>query len=101
MVTMPGTRSTGRRMSRRDLGKFALLSTTALEAAQPAAAQPAQSNYASALDGLESKVDLAAFDPVAFTKKLHDAAPLRLTFRARTRGEALDWQKKLRANLVQ
>ena len=46
-------------------------------------------------------MDLASLDPVLFTKKLHDAAPLRLTFRARTRAEADQWQKQLRAKLVE
>ena len=80
---------------RRDLGKLALA------AAAPLAAQDAPPKYSGALDGFEGKVDVAAFDPVVFTKNLHDAAPLRMTFRARNRAAALDWQKSLRAKLVE
>ena len=88
-------------ISRRDLGKAALVSAAALDAEQPLAAQSSPPRYASALDGLRNRVDVSAFDPVLFTKRLHDAAPLRMTFRARTRAEAEDWQKTLRAKLVE
>jgi dienelactone hydrolase len=46
-------------------------------------------------------VDAAGFDPVLYTKKLHDAAPLRLTFTAQTRREAEEWQKTLRAKVTE
>jgi Abhydrolase family len=39
--------------------------------------------------------------PVLFTKKLHDAAPLRLTLRAQTRDAAEQWQKTLRARIIE
>jgi dienelactone hydrolase len=55
----------------------------------------------SALAGFENKVNLAAFDPVLYTKNLHDGAPLRLTFSAKTRAAAIDWQKKLRSKVVE
>jgi dienelactone hydrolase len=45
---------------------------------------------------MESKVDMGSFDPIAYTLKLHDAAPLAMTFRATSRREAEAWQKKLR-----
>ncbi len=86
------------RISRRDLGKIALASAAALESAQTL---PAQQKYASALDGVEDKVDISAFDPVLFTKKLHDSAPLRMTFGARTSAAAVQWQKRLRAKVVE
>jgi len=57
--------------------------------------------YTGALDGCENKVDMAGFDPVAYTQKLHDEAPLRMTFRATTRGEAEAWQKRLRPKVVE
>ena len=60
---------------------------------------PAQ--YAGALDGFESKVDSAGFDPVLYTMKLDDAAPLRMTFRATTRAEAEQWQRDLRAKIAE
>ena len=52
--------------------------------------------YRSALDGLDTKVNMESFDPIAYTLKLHDEAPLALTFRASNRREAEAWQKKLR-----
>lgn len=88
----------GRRMSRREVGKIALASAAALESEQ---SMPAQQKYASALDGFEAKVNMTDFDPVIFTKKLHDAAPLRMTFQARTRAAAQEWQKTLRAKLIE
>jgi dienelactone hydrolase len=83
------------RVSRRELGKLALAAATALDA--PAA----QEKYTGALDGLEDKVDIAAFDPVYYTWKLHDAAPLRLTFRADNAEAAREWQKTLRAKVAE
>jgi dienelactone hydrolase len=59
----------------------------------------AQPRYRSALDGVEAKVDVSSFDPIAYTLKLHDAAPLRMTFRAKTKREAESWQKELRPKL--
>ncbi len=97
-IMSAGTKLPSGRVSRRDLGKIALASAAALDAAQ---SLPAQQKYASALDGLEGKVEMAAFDPVLFTKKLHDSAPLRMTFRARSRAAAGQWQTKLRAQVVE
>lgn len=75
-----------------------MASAVALEApAAPAGA----GKYTSALDGLENKVDMTGFDPVAYTKKLHDAAPTRMTFRAGTRADAEAWQKQLRPKIVE
>ncbi len=85
-------------MTRRDLGKLALAS------AVPAGKLPAQNHliqYTGALDGLENKVDAAGFDPVLYTMKLHDTAPLRMTFRAATRAEAKAWQSGLRAKIAE
>ncbi|HXB75262.1 MAG TPA: alpha/beta hydrolase family protein [Candidatus Acidoferrales bacterium] len=90
-------------MTRRDLGKIAVgriaVGTTALlHKRQARAATP---KYTGALDGFENKVDTAGFDPVLYTRKLHDAAPLRMTFEAQTRRQAEQWQKKLRAKLTE
>ena len=84
-------------MTRRDLGKLAVAGAVALETA--AAADT--STYTGALDGFESKVDAAGFDPVLYTMKLDDAAPLRMTFRASTRAEAEQWQRDLRAKIAE
>jgi dienelactone hydrolase len=72
-------------MTRRDLGKLAILmqtSTTPL---------PAQS-------AAPQNEDL---DPVLYTHKLAAAMPQRLAFRATTRPEAEKWQRDLRAKLVE
>jgi dienelactone hydrolase len=83
------------RVSRRELGKLALA------AAAAPAAQAAQGKYTGALDGLEDKVEVSSFDPVYYTWRLHDAAPLRLTFRADNLEAAREWQKALRAKVVE
>src|SRR5580704_18501418 len=86
-------------MTRRDLAKLAA-SGAALLGRRPMKADDTV-KYSGALDGFEGKVDLAGFDPVAYTKKLHDAAPLRMTFTAQTRRDAELWQKKLRAKVTE
>ena len=53
------------------------------------------------MEGFENKVDMAAFDPVLYTRKLYESAPLRLTFRAQNRKQAEAWQKRLRARLTE
>lgn len=57
--------------------------------------------YASALDGFESKVNMASFDPVAWTKERYRQMPMKLTFQAKTKPQALAWQKQLRAKLTE
>jgi dienelactone hydrolase len=86
-------------MTRRDLGRLAVGTAALLPKRQARAAATPQ--YTGALDGFENKVDAAGFDPVLYTKKLHDAAPLRMTFDAPTRRQAEQWQKKLRAKLTE
>ena len=85
-------------MTRRDLGKIALAGAALLDKL-PAQDKPSQ--YTGALDGLEDKVDAAGFDPVLYTKELHDAAPLQMTFRATTLAEAEAWQHALRAKVAE
>lgn len=116
-VKSPGEQiaSPGLRVTRRDVG-VAFASGLAVEAytrwgarlaslkrhlpfaAKPAAAGP---KYTGALDGFENKVDLNTFYPSSYTLSQHDAAPLRLTFQAKTRAEAEQWQKALRAKLLE
>ena len=83
-------------MTRRQLAKLAVAGSSAV---LPQARAQAQSKYTGPLDGLEAKVDLAAFDPVAHSLRLYGSAPLRMTFRASTRKQAEDWQRKLRAKV--
>ncbi len=85
-------------MTRRDLGKLALVGAVTVE---QGSAEDNPSHYTGALDGFEKKVDLAGFDPVAYTKVLHDAAPLQMTFRATTRVDAEAWQRGLRPKIAE
>lgn len=63
--------------------------------AQPGAA------YTGALDGYEDKVDLKTMDPTAWGVSRYANAKLQLTFNAKTRKEAVEWQKKLRPKIVE
>jgi len=84
-------------MTRRDLGKVALTGAAMSQTAPVRAA----AKYAGALDGFESKVDLNAFDPVRYTLNRHASAPLGMTFRARNRREAEQWQRRLRTKITE
>src|ERR1039457_2433719 len=85
-----------RRVTRRDLG-VALASITAMEACRRSPRQ----KYTGALNGFNDKVDTAAFNPMLHTRKLQESAPLRMTFRAKTRAEAEQWQRSLRAKVLE
>src|ERR1700674_2772653 len=85
-------------MTRRDLGRVAV-GTAALMQRRTALADTPK--YTGALDGFENKIDAASFDPVLYTKKLHDSAPMRMTFRAENRKQAEAWQKKLRPKITE
>src|ERR1051325_8952711 len=84
-------------MTRRDLGKLA--ASGALLQARAAGADTKK--YTGALDSFESKVDLNNFDPVHFTDELYKSAPLRMTFQAKTRRQAEQWQARLRPKIVE
>src|ERR1022692_1864445 len=69
------------RMTRRQLGKLAAAGSAAFLPAARATAQnnaqnSAQNKYGGPLEGLEDKVDAASFDPVLYTRKLYESAPL-------------------------
>src|SRR3984957_5920211 len=82
------------RITRRSLALAAAGIAPALAQDQPAA-------YGGPLEGVRDKVDPVSFDPVEWTKLRHDSAPLKLTFRATTREQALVWQRQLRAKIVE
>jgi dienelactone hydrolase len=84
------------RLTRRALGAAALGTAAALGQDTPPAAP-----YRGALEGFEDKVNLSEFDPVDWSRKRHDRAPLRLGFRAKNRKEAEQWQGRLRAKVVE
>src|SRR5439155_12737179 len=87
------------KMSRRELAQM----VAALPAARalltgPQVAQP--SAYIGPLTGITNGLDDRRFDPVAFARDLYAAAPRRLRFQARTRGQAEEGQLLLRAKLT-
>src|SRR6266446_1465708 len=89
-----------KRLSRRELAHLA--AGLAAAPALPAAAQtPAASAYIGPLTGVEKGIEGRRFDPVAYALDLYAAAPRRLRFQARSRGEAEQWQKKLRVKLTE
>jgi len=88
------------RLSRRELA-FAAAGIASAAQAQRSDTTPEKHAYAGALDGHESQVDVQTFDPVRWTMDRYAQAPLRLTFRAKTRKQAEAWQKELRAKLVE
>jgi dienelactone hydrolase len=85
------------KISRRDLGRIAAAGALA----GSVKAQESVKTYGGPLDGLESHVTAADFDPVGYTRHLHESAPLRLTFQASDRKQAEAWQKRLRAKLTE
>jgi dienelactone hydrolase len=85
-------------MTRRELAKLAAAGSAAL---LPSARAAAQNKYGGALEGFENKVDASACDPVLYTRKLYESAPLQLTFRAQNRKQAEAWQKRLRAKITE
>jgi dienelactone hydrolase len=85
-------------MTRRQLGKLAAAGGAAL---LPGAGAAAQSKYGGALEGFETRIDMAEFDPVLYTRKLYELAPLRLTYRASSRKQAEAWQKRLRPKITE
>ncbi|HEX2341988.1 MAG TPA: alpha/beta hydrolase family protein [Vicinamibacterales bacterium] len=86
--------------SRRELirlaGGVAAAQTVRLEAQAPV-----PSTYIGPLTGVTKGLDDRRFDPVVHVRDLYEAAPRTLRFRARTRSEAEEWQKALRAKLTE
>jgi dienelactone hydrolase len=70
-------------------------------AASLAAQAPVGSGYIGPLTGVSQGIDDRRFDPVAYTHELYAAAPRRLRFQARTRGDAERWQQALRAKVIE
>jgi dienelactone hydrolase len=87
-------------LSRRELirlaGGVAAAQTVRLEAQAPV-----PSTYIGPLTGVTKGLDDRRFDPVVHVRDLYEAAPRTLRFRARTRSEAEEWQKGLRAKLTE
>jgi dienelactone hydrolase len=64
-------------------------------------AQGRASDYIGPLTGVTNGIDDRRFDPVAYTRERYGAAPRRLRFQARTRAQADEWQKTLRAKVTE
>ncbi|HXM39656.1 MAG TPA: alpha/beta hydrolase family protein [Bryobacteraceae bacterium] len=90
-------------MTRRELGKLAAAGSASLlpAAARAAGQNNGQKKYAGPMEGFADKVDSAAFDPVLYTRKLYESAPLRLTFRAENRKQAEAWHKRLHVRITE
>jgi dienelactone hydrolase len=83
-------------MTRRQLGKLAASAAFLQESRAKA-----EGHYTGALDGLETKVNSASFDPVVFSRQLYESAPLKMTFQAQNRKQAEAWQKQLRSKVTE
>jgi hypothetical protein len=88
-----------KKVSRRELARI-LAALPAMRALPLGAQAPERSGYIGPLTGITKGLDDRGFDPVAFTRDLYAAAPRRLRFQARTRGQAEEWQQQLRAKLT-
>ncbi len=89
-----------RKISRRELARMA--AALAAARALPLSAQtPTPSGYIGPLTGVTNGLDDRRFDPVVYTRDRYSAAPRRLRFQASTRRQAEEWQKALRAKLIE
>jgi hypothetical protein len=82
-------------MTRRNLA----LSALALKAA--AQQEPAKPAYTGALDKFEGRYDPAAMDSLVWSRKLWEQAPRKLRFSATSKRGAMNWQKRLRAKVIE
>jgi dienelactone hydrolase len=89
-----------KRISRRELGAIAagLAAASRTSVRGQSTSQP---SYIGPLTGVESGIDDRGFDPVAYTRRLYDAAPRRLRFAATSRADAEGWQRALRTRLIE
>jgi dienelactone hydrolase len=84
------------KMTRRDLAL-----TAALFAQAGGVKAEEGHKYTGPLDGLENKVPMAEFDPVAWTLDRHKTAPMKMTFKATTKKQAEVWQKSFRTKVTE
>src|SRR5947208_1966593 len=104
-----------RKLSRRELAQMAAAitatrviaasadQTAPFDAAEggPAGSAQGVSDYTGPLTGVTSGIDDRRFDPVAYARDRYAAAPRRLRFQASTRSQAEEWQKALRAKVME
>src|SRR3954463_5450247 len=89
-----------KKLSRRDLGRLAAALTVS-RGGQAGAQTPQHSGYIGPLTGITAGLEDRRFDPVLYARGRYNSAPRRLAFRARTRSEAEEWQKTLRAKIAE
>jgi Abhydrolase family len=87
-------------LSRRELIRL-VGGVAAAQTVRPEAQAPIPSTYIGPLTGVTKGLDDRRFDPVAIVQDLYGTAPRTLRFRARSRSEAEEWQKALRAKLTE
>ncbi|MGB9609665.1 MAG: alpha/beta hydrolase family protein, partial [Bryobacteraceae bacterium] len=83
-------------ITRRDLAMAA-----AAAAAMKRAKAQQRPAYAGPLQQFDGRYRPEEFDSLAWTRKRYEEMPRRLAFRARNQREALSWQRRLRAKLVE
>ncbi len=89
------------RMSRREFAAAALAASLSSKSSRAAQSESKRAtSYQGPLDGLEARVAARHLDSLDFTRDEYQSAARRLRFRARTRAQALAWQKQLREKLV-
>src|SRR5437899_7132179 len=89
-----------RKISRRELARMA--AALAAARALPLGAQtPTPAGYIGPLTGVTNGLDDRRFDPVVYTRDRYSAAPRRICVRASTKRQAEEWQKALRAKLIE
>lgn len=82
-------------------GLAALAAAGALRAQQPQDATVPETKYTGALGKFEAQVNLPDFDCVQWTLQRYNEMPRALQFKAKSRGEAETWQRKLRSKLME
>ena len=88
------------KISRREMAQLTA-GAAFMQAVRLSAQAPVSSEYVGPLTGITQGLDDRRFDPVAYTHTLYAAAPRRLRFQARTRGDAERWQRALRAKVTE
>jgi dienelactone hydrolase len=83
------------KMTRRALARLAPA------AALAGSLQAQETDYHGPLTGVDAKATGRALDPLPFALKLVEEAPRKLRFAARNQKEALQWQRKLSAKLIE
>lgn len=90
-----------KKLSRRELARMAVALPAMRSLSLRQQSAPAPSSYIGPLTGVTEGLGDRRFDPVAYVRDLYAAAPRRLRFTARTRGEAEEWQRSLRSKVTE